>query len=251
MCEQMRGRFCGSSMKDDANVGKFAGLKLAITSFARKFQCNCAAIQCWDALQDELGIFPCAVNAMLSEDGFPVACETDIHGAISAVLLQAATGNHKPHFLADITIRHPEDDNVELLWHCGPFPACYAKDPDNLRIEDNLLKDNGCGGNCYWPIQEGPITVCRFDGDHGKYSLLIGEGEGVDGPYTAGTYVWFKTKDWPLWEHRLVQGPYIHHVAGTYANVADVLYEACRYFDALTADPIEPNAAELEKRWRL
>lgn len=64
---------------------------------------------------------------MLADEGFPVACETDICGAISALLIQAATGNKKVHFLADVTIRHPEKENTELLWHCGAFPSKFAK----------------------------------------------------------------------------------------------------------------------------
>ena len=70
-------------------------MKVAIQNLAKKFQCNCACIQCWSAMQDELDIFPCAVNSMLADEGFPVACETDICGAISALLIQAATGNKK------------------------------------------------------------------------------------------------------------------------------------------------------------
>ena len=51
-------------------------------------------------MQDELDIFPCAVNSMLADEGFPVACETDICGAISALLIQAATGNKKSTFFS-------------------------------------------------------------------------------------------------------------------------------------------------------
>ena len=33
---------------------------------------------------------PCAANSLLNEDGIPVVCETDIHGAITAVMAEAA-----------------------------------------------------------------------------------------------------------------------------------------------------------------
>jgi hypothetical protein len=29
--------------------------------------------------------------------------------------------------VADFTIRHPENDQAELLWHCGSFPVGIAK----------------------------------------------------------------------------------------------------------------------------
>lgn len=34
------------------------------------------------------------------------------------------------------------------------------------------------------------MTLARFDGDNGEYSLLLGNAKGVKGPYTKGTYVW-------------------------------------------------------------
>ena len=42
----------------------------------------------WNALQGELGIMPCAANALLNEEGVPVVCETDIHGAVTALIAE-------------------------------------------------------------------------------------------------------------------------------------------------------------------
>ena len=36
-------------------------------------------------------------------------------------MLKASSLNKGLPFLADLTIRHPENENAELLWHCGPF----------------------------------------------------------------------------------------------------------------------------------
>ncbi len=103
------------------DVEKLAALKAAIQEMCEDHQCNCVAIQCWNALQSGLGIMPCLVNGLLIEEGIPVACETDIHGAVTSVLLQAAGLFEKPIFFADVTVRHPENDNAELFWHCGNF----------------------------------------------------------------------------------------------------------------------------------
>ena len=67
-----------------------AALKVAMKSLAEKYGCNSIAIQCWNALQDEIKIMPCAANALLNEEGIPVICETDIHGAISSLMAEAA-----------------------------------------------------------------------------------------------------------------------------------------------------------------
>ena len=247
--KHIRQNYKGEGAEREKPRDTLACMKVAIWNLALKYRCNCACIQCWSAMQEELDIFPCAVNSMLADEGFPVACETDINGAISALLIQAATGNTLPHFLADVTIRHPEQENTELLWHCGAFPSKFAKDKTECRITQAWDGKPQCG-NCSWELQNGDITVCRFDGDHGKYSLFLGEGRGIDGPFTKGTYVWFEVDNWTKWEHHLVQGPYIHHVAGTYGKVADVLYEACRYIDYLAPDPVSPTADELIDRYR-
>lgn len=38
---------------------------------------------------------PCAANSLLNEEGLPVVCETDIHGAITAVMAEAALRQKK------------------------------------------------------------------------------------------------------------------------------------------------------------
>ena len=149
-----------------------AALKVAIRNLADRYGCNAAAIQCWNALQGEIGIMPCAANSLLNEEGFPVVCETDIHGAITAILVEAAGMGEAKH---------------------------------------------------------GEMTLCRFDGDNGEYSLLLGNAKGIDGPYTKGTYVWVEVKNLKRLEAKIVEGPYIHHCVGIHKDVVPVLYEACKY----------------------
>lgn len=67
--------------------------------YAEENGCNAIAIQCWDSLQQALHVMPCCANALLTEEGLPVACETDIHGAITSILVQAAGMGKSPSFL--------------------------------------------------------------------------------------------------------------------------------------------------------
>lgn len=233
---------------DDA-VLKMASMKTAIKELCKENYCRAAAIQCWNDLQDMTGIMPCLANALLADEGLPVACETDICGAISAVMLQAAAFDEKPHFFADVTIRDAEDDNKELLWHCGVFPYSLAKNKDIAFAGEHWILPSKAYGTCSWEIKGGDVTIIRFDGDNGEYKLLIGEAEGCDGPMTGGSYLWIKVKDWPMWEHKLVEGPYIHHVAGIHGKYAEVLMEACKYINNLSPDLVEPSECELKKRW--
>jgi L-fucose isomerase-like protein len=231
------------------SVEKIAALKCAILEIAGEYKCSAAAIQCWTALQSIYGIMPCLANSLLADDGFPCACETDIHGAVSAVMIQAACMDEKPHFFGDVTVRHPDNPNAELLWHCGPFPHSLAKDPSAAWVGRHWILHDQKFGTCEWEIKGGDITIARFDGDGGNYSLLIGEGKGVDGPKTRGTYVWFEVDNWPKWERKIVKGPYIHHIAGIHDKVGDILLEACSYIPGLEPDPAGPSREVLEDRW--
>ena len=232
----------------DEGVKNTAALKLAMRNMAEKYRCRAVAIQCWTSLQDMVNIMPCLANGLLSDEGIPVVCETDIHGAITAVMTQAATMNERPQFFADLTVRHYKEENVELLWHCGNFPYSLAKKDCDRHVCEHWLLKNGSFGTCMWELENGDITVLRFDGDHGEYSLFIGEAEAIDGPYTGGSYTWIKCDSWPEWEHKLVTGPYIHHVSGVYGSYADVFTEACKYL-GIKPDPVKSAKEASEARW--
>jgi L-fucose isomerase-like protein len=227
---------------------KLAALKLAVRKWADAENLGSVAFQCWDALQEELGICSCFVHAELTDDALPIACETDIHGALSSLMLQACGHFEAPTFFADLTIRHPENDNAELLWHCGPFPASLADGP--RKIDKHFVLPSHAEGVCNWKLKDGHITVCRFDGMGGAYSLFCGEGKSVPGPFNQGTYAYLEVADWPLWEEKLIYGPYIHHVSCAYGSYAMALHEAARHIGGLSFDPATPKLDEIQKAIR-
>lgn len=229
----------------EADVIRIAALKAAMKSFAVRTGSSAIAIQCWSSLQDAMGIMPCLANAILTDEQIPVTCETDIHGAITSIMVQAATMNQHPTFFADLTVRHPENANGELLFHCGNFPVSMSVE-DKPRLRKHFLFDDHSPGTHEGEVKGGDMTLARFDGDHGDYQLFLGKARGIKGPYTRGSYVWVEVNDWPLWEEKLVKGPYVHHSVGIHANVIPALYEACSYIPGLTPDPVDPTEREIQ-----
>lgn len=221
----------------EAELENVAALKCAMKNLAVRYGCNAIAIQCWNSLQEEIGIMPCAANSLLNEEGLPVVCETDIHGAITAVMAEAAAMGEKRSFFADWTVRHPDDDNGELLQHCGPWPLSVAKEKPTIGYPLAFSHPGAVEAEA----KHGFMTLCRFDGDNGEYSMLMGNAEGVDGPYTKGTYVWVKVNNWKRLEDKIVCGPYIHHCVGVHMDIVPVLYEACKYIGVKPDlyDPVE------------
>lgn len=231
-------QYCRDNMEieiKEAELENVAALKVAMKNLIEKYGCQAGAIQCWNQLQSELGIMPCAANALLNEEGIPVVCETDIHGAITALMVEAATLDDTRSFFADWTIRHPDIENGELLQHCGPWPISVAKEKPCITYP--LAFD--FPGAITAEANHGTLTLARFDGDEGNYSLLLGNAEGVEGPRGMGTYLWVEVENIKRLEAKIVEGPYIHHCVGIHKDVVPVLYEACKYI-GITPDLYDP-----------
>lgn len=208
------------SAMEPETVEKIAAMETAILDLSEKYGINCFASECWRTFSVPFGIMPCAGFADLIQRRLPVACECDIHGVISACMLASANLWQQPTFLADLTIRHPENDNAELLWHCGPCPTEMVQKGVKPRMEN-------CLGQ--FELERDDYTVCRFGESHGHYKLFIGEGHSVEGPKTNGNYLWLETNNWPHWEEMLVKGPYIHHMSAMPGKFGVVLKDACTY----------------------
>lgn len=227
----------------DEDLKTVAALKAAMRALADRYGCNAIALQCWNELQEEIGIMPCAANSLLNEEGLPVVCETDIHGAITAIMCEAAGLGEARTFFADWTVRHPDNDNGELLQHCGPWPLSCASCKPSIGYPLAFSHPGAVEAQA----KLGEMTLCRFDGDNGEYSLLLGNAKGIEGPYTKGTYVWVEVENLKRLEAKIVEGPYIHHCVGIHKNVVPVLYEACKYI-GITPDLYDNNDEEV-KAW--
>lgn len=210
-------------------------MAVAIRRMLRKYHCTAGCIQCWNELQHELGIMPCATNSILNEEGTPITCETDVHGAITALMVEAADMGRKRSFFADWTIRHPDEPNGELLQHCGPWPCSVACEKPKITLP--LAFDHN--GALTAEAKHGHLTLARLDGDGGEYSLLLGNAEGIDGPKGMGTYLWVKVDNIKRLEAKIVEGPYIHHCVGIHDDIVPALYESCKYL-GITPDLYDP-----------
>ena len=184
--------------------------------------------ECWTATPQLFdGLAPCAVYGILNDMGYIVACESDMHCAMTMVLLQCAALGEKRPFLGEFTVRHPENKNAELLWHCGPFPlSCKAPD-----CEAELVNQRE-----WFRAKDGTYTVARIDQEGGNYMILPLVCHTTKGPVTHGTYLWGEFKDLQKIEDRLLDGPYIHHFCEIEGDFTREIKEFCKYVKALSVD---------------
>jgi L-fucose isomerase-like protein len=215
-----------SHMPED-QTRKIAAAVIGILDLVKENGCNAAAGECWSMLHNEFGIFPCFAWGAISNEGVPVTCETDVLGALGASMMAGAVRGDTIPFFADITVRHPTNDNAELLWHCGPFPYSLAKPESNPAVID-------CKGQ--FEIKGGDVTLLRWGCTNGRYSVFADECKSTEGPKTNGTYLWIEVDDWPKWERKFVTGPYIHHVTGALGRYASVIRESLKYIGDIFPD---------------
>jgi L-fucose isomerase-like protein len=215
---------------EPATVTNSVCLKLALAELARKYNLSGMAIECWTVMPQTICVLPCLTIGELTDMGIPATCETDINGLIGSILLEAASCGHAKPFFGEYTMRSSEDDNTELIWHCGNAP--YSMKKVGVKAEYQSGREG-------WVLENGDITVLRFDGSRGKYYLFVDEAEAVDGPWTTGTYLWAKVNNWPKWERKFIEGPYIHHVSVAYGQYKKILKESCKYLPGLHFDDVE------------
>lgn len=194
------------------------------------YNVQAVSAECWTAMQLGVGAMPCTAYSVLADMGYIISCESDLHGAISMALLSAASMGKKIPFFGEFTVRHPEDSNAELLWHCGPF--AYSLKKDGCPCKNVNMRQ-------WFQVKDGQYTVCRFDQDNGNYSLLAGTCESTEGPYTFGTYLWAKFKNLSAWERKLIEGPYIHHMAEIEGDYTEELREFTKYVKNVTLDTVQ------------
>ncbi len=208
---------------------KLAKLAAVVENWVNENELDGFAFQCWPSIQDNYGIVPCAVLSMFSEGLVPAACEADISGLISMLILQIASDT--PSAILDWNNNYGDDPNKMVLFHCSNLPISFFKDTKmtNHPIISGLKGDDVTFGAIQGRIKTKPCTLLRVDTDDlfGEIKAIIAEGNYTDDP--LNTFGGFGIVEIPNLQEllRLVcEEGYAHHVAASLNEVGDVVYEA-------------------------
>ena len=214
-------------------VDTMAAYAVTLKRLYTEFDLDAISAECWTATPVMFdGFAPCTVYSILNDMGYLVSCESDMHCLLTMILLKSATlGEGKPLF-GEFTVRHPEDRNAELLWHCGPFPLSQ-KAESGVGSTARLVNQRS-----WFRAKDGVYTVARLDQESGRYKILPLVGKTTEGPATHGTYLWVKFDDLQKIEDRIIDGPYIHHFTEIAGDYSREIREFCKYFPNLETDGI-------------
>jgi len=228
-------------MEDEEGLLNALAMSDELFRLGEEHDLDAFAIKSFNSIPEELGP-GIGVGDMLVQEWFPVGAESDIHGAVSSVLIEAASASGEPSFFPEYTVRHPTNDNAILLWHATAPLSLRHPSIKKIKIAPPWILKGLPPTSPQFLLKEGPLTVCRFDGDTNDYRLGIGQGTTVPGPATREFYTWMEVDNWPRWERQIMQGPYIHHCSSTFDHCADVLEEACRYIPHLTVERFDRSS---------
>ncbi|MHB0998068.1 MAG: L-fucose/L-arabinose isomerase family protein [Armatimonadota bacterium] len=227
----LKKRYIFEGFDDDLPIMNVLAIRDQMDALQKDNNLDGIAFQSFMSVVNAAGSY-CSLAESFTGDKYSVGAESDIHGVISDIMLRRANYHSQATYLAEFTVRHPENDNGILLWHEGaPLSLCHPN--DTPRFGHHWILPSPLSGMSHFRLKDGPVTVVRFDGDHGEYKLAVGEGKTIDGPMTLNNYAWMEVDNWLKWERSLIEGPFIHHVAMGYGNYADALVEACKYIPGL------------------
>lgn len=207
------------------------------------------ANKCWPAFQTQFGFVPCYVNSRLAAKGIPVACETDIYGALSEYIITSAT--NLPATLLDINNSVPRDmyennkdkfngyklTDLFMGFHCGNTPSCCMKSfsMKYQLIMHRLLEPDKepdiSRGTLDGTIRPGDITFFRIQGTADcKLKSYVAEGEiiDVDPKSFGGIGVFAINEMGRFYRHVLIAKRYPHHGGVAFKHAGKILYAAMK-----------------------
>lgn len=151
----------------------------ALMAWADAERLSALALRCWPEFPLQLGGCPCSALGRLASSGIATACEADVNGAATMLLMQALAPAAGPTYLADV-VRIDEAANTATFWHCGLAPVELAAEPEHPLQDLHCNRGLGVAGN--FALKPGRVTIARISHSRDGYRLLLSGGEALPGP---------------------------------------------------------------------
>ena len=197
-------------------------LKSSLDKIRKNGQFNAFAIRCWPETFTEYGGAVCAPVSMMTESKIPCACEADVYGSLTQIILQEVSGS--PVFLTDL-VDIDIKDNTGVVWHCGqaPLSMCEEKCKPQATIHTNrkmpLLFE--------FPLKKGIVTLMRISKSFGKQKMVISKGKILKRKMaftgTSGVIQFDKSAEVVL--NNIINSGLEHHMALSYGDHTQLLKE--------------------------
>lgn len=218
--EALSARVAGLADLDQPALRGTLGTYLTLQDMAADQTFAGLAVRCWPQFFTDLGCAACGALSMLNDEMTPAACETDVNGAVTQLMLQWLTD--EPAFGTDMVAFDGEADTA-VLWHCGKAPLSMC-DPE-FQPRGTIHSNRQLPLLMEFPLKPGRVTVARLSEADGQFRLVVGCGEILRAePSFSGTsgLIRFDRPALDVLDTIMAEG-LEHHVALTYGDVSAAL----------------------------
>jgi len=219
---------------DATNVPAAALLKMAklgavIDHWMKETEITISAVQCWTSIEENLGVVPCTIMSMMSNELLSSACEVDICGVLAMHALQLASGT--PSALLDWNNNYGADPNKAVCFHCSNLPKHFFRSVkmDFQEIIAGTVGKENTFGTCVGLIKPEKMTFARLSTDDtsGRMRGYVGQGRFTEDPLnTFGGAGVVEIEHMQKLLRYICENGFEHHVAANLSTVASAVYEA-------------------------
>lgn len=216
---------------------KTAKLEILMLKYANDFKLNAYAIQCWTSIQEYIGLTPCINVGRITSLGFPVACEGDVHGALTLLIQYGLVTMKKDPMFLDILMQHPVKKDLFLAWHCGNASIANKNEKQVAMIKSHCPFADSFGlekgsATIEFMFKPGIVNVNRLVEHNGVFKMLNFTGEMIESDDNIrGAWSWVRVKDREKLYSTIFNEGFTHHVSIIHENISDEVKEFCKYFD--------------------
>ena len=180
------------------------------------------AIRCWPETFTEYGGAVCGPASMMSENKVPCACEADVYGSLTQLILQEASGSQV--FLTDL-VDIDINDNTGVVWHCGQAPLSMCD--ENFKPQATIHTNRKMPLLFEFPLKPGIVTLMRISQAFGEEKMIISKGQMLKRTMaftgTSGVLQFDRNSNDVLKD--IISSGLEHHMALTYGDHTKTLKE--------------------------
>ncbi|MFT7137433.1 MAG: L-fucose isomerase-like protein [Akkermansiaceae bacterium] len=195
-------------------------LKGGLETLRERGDYDAFAIRCWPETFTEYGGAVCGPAAMMGEARVPCACEADVYGALTQLVLQEAA--NAPVFLTDL-VDIDVADNTGLVWHCGQAPLSMRD--DTVQPKATVHTNRRQPLLYQFPLKPGPVTFLRISQSYNTPKMILGYGQMLRRPMaftgTSGVVQFSRPAEAVLGD--IFASGLEHHMALAYGDHRDTL----------------------------
>jgi len=213
---------------DQQQLDRSLRLRRALDALKASGGYDAFALRCWPETFTEYGGAVCGPAAMMGENRVPCACEADVMGALTQLILMEVA--QAPVFLTDL-VDMDADDDTGVVWHCGQAPMSM-RDPD-ARARATIHTNRRMPLLFEFPLKPGPVTFMRISRAFGETRMVLSQGEMLKRPMaftgTSGVVRFESGTKRAL--DRIIASGLEHHMALAYGDHRTLLRETAASMD--------------------